>query len=148
MNGIVTLHGIYLVPPSTDRVKMHYVVKSLRLTLIQFTISRRFMMNIMIKAVAVSLALFSASAFADKIIITGQPIVLERQGDFYVAPKNYTVNPNYQYVLIDGKERACFLDARPDFVNLDVVSINVQVGTERATWNCYTPDTTYFEIKR
>lgn len=106
------------------------------------------MKNIMIKAVAVSLALFSASAFADKIIITGQPIMFEKQGDLYVAPQNYTMNPNFQYVVIDGKERACFLNARPDFVNVDVVSINVQVGMEKATWNCYAPDTTYFEIQR
>lgn len=106
------------------------------------------MKNIIIKTATLCLAVFSTAAFAEKIIITGQPITLEKQGEIYVTPDTYKVNKDYQFAVIDGKERACFLDKRPDFVNLDVVSINVQVGTEKATWNCYTPDPTYFVIQR
>src|SRR5690242_6453728 len=106
------------------------------------------MKNLIIKSVFLWVVIFSTSAFAEKIIITGQPITLEKQGDVYVTPQTYKLTPNYQYVVIDGKERACFLDKRPDLVNLDVVSINVQVGSEKATWNCYSPDPTYFVIQR
>lgn len=106
------------------------------------------MKNIIFKTVTLCLAVFSASAFAEQIVITSQPVILEKQGDIYVVPESYKVSKDYQYVTIDGKERACFLDKRPDLANLDVVSINVQVGTEKATWNCYIPDPAYFVIKR
>jgi len=107
------------------------------------------MKNIIAKSMTFCLMIFSVSAFAEKIVITGQPITLEKKkGDVYVTPQTYKLTPNYQYVIIDGKERACFLDKRPDLVNLDVVSINVLVGTEKATWNCYSPDPTYFVIQR
>ncbi len=106
------------------------------------------MKNLIIKTAAICLTIFSASSFAfDKITITGQPVTLEKQGDIYVVPDNYKLTQNYQYVLVDGKERACFLDKRPDFVNLDVVSINVKLGGENATWNCYSPDPKFFIIQ-
>ncbi len=106
------------------------------------------MKNMIIKTAAICLAVFSASTFAaEKITITGMPIALEKNGDIYVVPETYKVTPNYQYVLVDGKERACFLDKRPDFVNLDVVSINVKLGSEKATWNCYSPDPQFFVIQ-
>jgi hypothetical protein len=100
-----------------------------------------------IAAATVCLAVFSASAFAEKITITGQPVRLEKNGDIYVVPSDYKVAPTYQYVVIDGQNRACFLDKRPDFTSLDVVSINVQVGVEKATWNCYSIDPTYFVVE-
>jgi hypothetical protein len=106
------------------------------------------MKNIITKLAASFLVVFSANAFAEKIIITGQPITLEKQGNFYVTPKTYKLSQNYQYVIVDGKERACFLDKKPDLVNIDVVSIDVQVGDQKATWNCYSPDPTYFVIQR
>ncbi len=106
------------------------------------------MNNIFIKGAILSLAAFSANAFAEKIIITSHPVVLEKQGELYVVPGTYKVAKDFQYVVIDGKERACFLDKRPDLVNIDVVSINVQIGADRATWNCYAPDPTYFTIQR
>lgn len=106
------------------------------------------MKNLITTLTTVLIALASGSAFAEKIVITGQPITLQRQGEVYVAPETYKPSPNYQYVVIDGKERACFLDVRPDLVNLDVVSINVQAGAEKATWNCYATDPTYFVIQR
>jgi hypothetical protein len=62
------------------------------------------------------------------------------------VPKTYKVQ-DYLYAVIDGKQRACFLDKKPDLVNIDVVSINVQYGTQQATWNCYSPDPTYFVIQ-
>ena len=106
------------------------------------------MKNMITKMAALLLVVFSASAFAEKITITGQPITLEKQGDIYVTPQTFKANPNYQWVVVDGKERACFLDKRADLTNVDVVSINVRVGTERAIWNCYAPDPTYFVIQR
>jgi hypothetical protein len=104
-------------------------------------------MRLFIKAVSLCAVIFSANAFAEKIVIIGEPITLQRQGEMYVVPETYRPTQNYQYVNIDGTKRACFLDRRPDFVNLDVVSINVLIGSQRATWNCYSLDPTYFVIQ-
>lgn len=106
------------------------------------------MRNVMKKTFMLSLLIFSANAFADKIVINRQPITLQQEGEIYIVPQDYKVAQDYQYVVINGKQRACFLDKRPDFVNLDVVSINVKTaaGTPVATWNCYSLDPTYFEI--
>ena len=93
------------------------------------------------------LVVFSTSVFAEKIVIKGEPLILEKRGEIYIVPGTYKVQ-DYQYVIIDGQRRACFLDKRPDFVNIDVVSINVQVNsTETATWNCYAVDPSYFVIQ-
>jgi hypothetical protein len=105
------------------------------------------MKNIILKTATICFLAFSASAFAEKITITGEPVTLEKRGDIYVVPDTYKPTQTYQYVMIDGTKRACFLDKRPDFVNLDVVSINVQVGADKATWNCYATDPTYFVIE-
>lgn len=105
------------------------------------------MNKFIISATAAGLALFSASAFAEKFVIKGQPIILQKDGEIYVVPQQTQLTREFQYVNIDGKARACFLDKRPDFVNLDVVTINVQVGAEKASWNCYSLDPTYFVIE-
>ncbi len=107
------------------------------------------MKNVILKTATVLLAVFSASSFAaDKIIITGKPILLEKQGDVYMVPQDTQLSQTYQYVNIDGKDRACFLDKRPDFVNLDVVTINVKLGdNSNASWNCYSLDPTFFVIQ-
>lgn len=106
------------------------------------------MKNLFTKSFFLALAVFSASTFAvEKITITGKPLLLEKKGELYVYPSGSTLGKDYQYVIIDGKERACFLDKRPDFVNLDVVTINVEVGAEKASWNCYSLDPSVFVIE-
>lgn len=106
-------------------------------------------MKKLIRNVAVcAIALFSANAFAEKIIIKGAPLVLQQQGEVYVVPETYKVQ-DYQYVEINGVKRACFADLRPDLVNVDVVTINIQLGSQRSTWNCYAiTDTNYFVIQQ
>ncbi|MCS5711558.1 hypothetical protein [Candidatus Berkiella aquae] len=105
------------------------------------------MKNMIIKTAVIGLIAFSASAFAEKLIITGEPVILEKQGDLYVVPETYKVADNYQFAVIDGTKRACFLEKKADFASLNVVTINVKVGGQQATWNCYPLDTTYFEVK-
>jgi hypothetical protein len=106
-------------------------------------------MKNILKTATLLLTVCSISAFAaEKIVITGAPIVLQKQGDLYLVPENYKATQNYTYVDIEGTKRACFLDKKPDLTNIDVVSINVQIGSEKATWNCYATDPTYFVIEQ
>lgn len=105
------------------------------------------MRNLIMSVAAAGLAMVSVSAFAEKYTITGQPIILQKDGEIYVVPQQAKLTRDFQYVNIDGKARACFLDKRADFVNLDVVTINVKVGADTAAWNCYSLDPTYFVIE-
>jgi len=106
-------------------------------------------MKNVIKLATVCLSVvFSANALADKVTITGSPITLEKNGEIYMVPETYKVTTDYRYVVVDGKERACFLEQRPDLTSVDVIALNVQIGTEKATWNCYAVDPTYFVIQR
>lgn len=106
------------------------------------------MKKLITPVIATAIALFSANAFAEKIIIKGSPLVLQKQGEVYVVPETYKVQ-DYQYVEINGVKRACFADIRPDFTNVDVVTINIQMGANKSTWNCYAiTDTNYFVIQQ
>ena len=96
---------------------------------------------------ALSIALFSANAFAEKMIVKGDPLVLQKNGDIYIVPETYKVQ-EYQYVDFDGTKRACFLDKRADLSKLDVITINVKAGADQATWNCYSIDPTFFDIQK
>jgi hypothetical protein len=105
------------------------------------------MKHLFIKSVVLYLAVFSTSAFAEKLVIKGEPLVLEQKDGTFIVPDTYKVQ-NFQYVIINGKKRACFVDKQPDLVNLDVISINVLIGQEKATWNCYSPDPVFFVIQQ
>ncbi|GGI93528.1 hypothetical protein GCM10007966_22630 [Legionella impletisoli] len=96
-----------------------------------------------------SLMLFSILSFGAKIIVTGEPIVLEHRGDLYYPPANFTepVPTSYTYVTVDGVTRVCYLNPQPAFANLDMITINVEVKGTTSVWNCYAYNTTYFEAQ-
>ena len=97
---------------------------------------------------AILMAIFSVSVqAADKVVITGSPVVLEQRGDVYYVPGDYKSTETYHYVTIGGTNRVCFAEAQPSLASLDLVLVDVQVGGERVKWNCYQYDTTHFEVK-
>lgn len=95
---------------------------------------------------ALCLGAFSMSAFADKVTIKGEPVVIEKRGDVYYVPDTYKSPGNYYYVTMDGAKRVCYLEKQPS-LRLDAMSVNVMVGGEKRTWNCYTYDDTYFVVE-
>lgn len=97
---------------------------------------------------AVSLALMAASfqTFADKIVITGQPVILEQQGEVYVLPKDYTTTESYYYVSMNGTKSVCYLEKQPTLSSLNASMINVNVNGQQVQWNCYPVDETYFQV--
>ncbi len=105
------------------------------------------MKNVIVKAATLCVLAFSASAFAEKMTVTGEAIVLDKQGDVYVVPETFKVSPTFQYVVVDGTKRACFTEKQTNFGDLDVVTIDVKLGAEKASWNCYALDAAYFDVK-
>ncbi|QDP72678.1 hypothetical protein FOG18_08980 [Legionella israelensis] len=93
------------------------------------------------------LMLLSFTTFAaDKIVITGEPVVLEQRGDVYVPPSGYSVTTDYHYVTLDGTNRVCYAEAQPSLASLNVVNVNVEVGGSTVVWHCYEYNTQYFTV--
>ncbi|RUR09690.1 hypothetical protein [Legionella septentrionalis] len=104
------------------------------------------MKTIVIKISFLLLALFSFSSHAEKVVITGEPVVLEKRGDVYVVPSAYTAATPYHYVTLDGTNRVCYAEAQPNLASLNMSTVTVDVNGTPQTWTCYDYDTTYFEV--
>ncbi|KTD16245.1 hypothetical protein [Legionella jordanis] len=98
--------------------------------------------------VSLLLAVFSVSSFADKVVITGEPVVLEQKGDVYYLPEKYTTttSTSYHYVTVGGTNRVCYAEAQPSLASLNTQVISVNMGGQTVQWTCYPYDETYFSV--
>ncbi|KTC74655.1 hypothetical protein Lbir_0688 [Legionella birminghamensis] len=103
-------------------------------------------MKIITLAGAALAMLFSAATFADKVVITGSPVVLEQKGDVYYVPDTYTATTDYNYVTIGGTNQVCYLQQQPNLASLSSKVVNVEVGGKQVQWTCYAYDETYFTV--
>lgn len=102
----------------------------------------------LLKATCLGLLCASSASFADKVFVTGEPIVLEKRGDVYYVPSTVTeTTSTYHYVTVDGKNRVCYAEPQPTLASLDVMAVQVNVGGSAVTWNCYEYNTQYFEVR-
>lgn len=90
---------------------------------------------------------FSLPAFAAKVIITGQPTVLEKNGEIYVVPEDYVAGGDYSYVVLDGNQHVCYQSPQTSLSTLTPRTVNVTVGGKTVSWNCHPYDTSFFEIQ-
>jgi hypothetical protein len=105
------------------------------------------MKAVLVKLSALVLMMLSFSSFAEKITISGSPVVLEQRGDVYYVPSTYSSTTAYNFVTIGGKNRVCYLEKQPNLASVDLMTVNVNVGGTTAVWNCYdATNTEYFEI--
>ncbi|WP_419418960.1 hypothetical protein ACNVED_10445 [Legionella sp. D16C41] len=100
----------------------------------------------------------SFSAFAaDRIVITGEPVVLQQSGSgnavVYTLPADTastattTTATNYHYVTVNGTNRVCYASTQPNLANVDMVTINVTTNGTTSPWYCYAADTTVFDVQ-
>ncbi|KTD40586.1 hypothetical protein [Legionella parisiensis] len=92
-----------------------------------------------------SLTLFNAVSYAEKIIITGKPIILEKRGDIYYVPNDYESRKSYYYVIVNGVRQVCYMDKQPELSALNVSTLEVNYIGSSLTWVCYPLDPNYFE---
>lgn len=104
------------------------------------------MKKLLIYTITTCLMAFSFNAFAEKITITGEPVVIEKRGEIYYAPESYKPTANYRFVTVEGKKRVCYLEKQPGLVNLDVLFLNLDIGGEKQSWNCYDANPEYFIV--
>ncbi|MCW8408076.1 hypothetical protein OQJ13_03720 [Legionella sp. PATHC035] len=92
-----------------------------------------------------ALMILNVSSYADKILITGQPVILEKQGNVYYVPADYKTTTSYYYVTVEGAKRVCYIEKQPALTSLDTSTLEVNYNGSTLTWVCYPFDTNYFE---
>lgn len=92
------------------------------------------------------LVLFNVSAFAEKIIITGNPVALTKEGEVYTVPSDFTATGDHFYVTVDGVNKVCFAKEQTTLTSLSPTVLDVKVSTTQVKWTCYPYDETYFTV--
>ena len=104
-------------------------------------------MKAIMTAVASSLLVLSSiSAFADKVMISGSPVVLEENEGVYVVPASYNPTTSYNYVTIGGTNSVCYADTQPTLAKLTPKTVDVMISGKKVQWTCYNYDDAYFTI--
>ncbi|CEK11004.1 hypothetical protein [Legionella hackeliae] len=104
------------------------------------------MKTIILSLCSLFLFVFSIASFADKVVISGSPVVLEQRGELYYAPETYTSTTSYHYVTLGGANKVCFAEAQPNLASLNTQVIDVELGGKKVQWTCYPYDETYFSV--
>jgi hypothetical protein len=91
-------------------------------------------------------SIVSFSGFADKILLTGKPVILLPQDDYYRFPITYTPFTNYHFVNISGDNRVCFLSQQKRLESLDLLRIYIVQNDKKLLWFCYRYNPAYFTI--
>jgi hypothetical protein len=104
------------------------------------------MKNLITSTMVLGAILFSCSAFADKIIIKGEPVTIEKRGNVYFVPDSYQATTEYYYVSTEGTQRICYKEKQPA-LNIEAFPLDVQLAGKPYTWSCYNYDPTYFQLQ-
>ncbi|QMT60876.1 hypothetical protein [Legionella sp. PC997] len=94
-----------------------------------------------------SLTMINVVSHASKIVITGTPIFLEKQGDVYYVPNDYKSTKSYYYVNLNGARQVCYMDKQPELSALNHTTLEVNYIGSTLSWICYPLDTNYFETR-
>lgn len=107
------------------------------------------MKPITIKAVALALAIFSSSAMADKITISGEPIVVQQQEDYYVpsTTTTTTTSGDYYYYSFGDTKRVCYKEVQPGLAKIDAGIFKVKLGADTVSVHCYNYSPDYFVVQ-
>lgn len=99
-----------------------------------------------IKFSVLILLMGNAIAFAEKILLSGKPVVLIPNADFYTFPKTYTPMQKYHFVDINGDSRVCFIRKQPYLWRVDLLRVWIIEHDKKFNWYCYRYDPRYFTI--
>ena len=103
-------------------------------------------MRYTIKAIVLFLCFYSVSVFADRILVTGKPALLDLHEGFFVLPPTYIAPVGYRFVRFTETNRVCFLNSMPQLARLDMVQITLEEKGQKMKWDCYKYDPNYFEL--
>lgn len=96
--------------------------------------------------ISLSFLIFSPITLAEKIIITGEPIVIQKQADVYV-PANVVATQDYYYFTENDTKRVCYKEANPALASIDAGIFSVKLGDEVVKLHCYDFSADYFVVQ-
>lgn len=91
------------------------------------------------------LMLISISSYAERLIITGEPVHLEEHGSVYYLPEDYEPGP-YHFVTLGSTTSVCFSHSQPYLSALMEQNVIVDIGGREVQWVCYHYDDRYFML--
>ena len=104
------------------------------------------MKKLVLTAVSLVLASVSLSSFADKVTLTGQPVVLEQREGVYYYPGTYNTANTYNYVVLGSSNSVCYSEAQSALSSLTPQVISIMVDGKSVQWTCYPYDENYFTV--
>lgn len=102
---------------------------------------------VMLGLSTIALLLFSLTASAEKIIISGEPVVIEKKAEVYVPSTVVTTTHDYYYFATDNRKIVCYKEVQPALVKLDSGVFRVKLGTDEVNLHCYDYSPEYFVIE-
>ncbi|CDZ76149.1 hypothetical protein BN59_00415 [Legionella massiliensis] len=99
------------------------------------------------KLFSVLLVISSCVGYANnKIVVTGKPVILLPEANYYVFPKTYSPVRSYHLVNISGDNRVCFITPQPDLASLDTLKIYIVLNDKKFLWFCYRYSPQFFTM--
>lgn len=98
-------------------------------------------------AILVSLGVLSANAYADKIVIGGEPTVIQKEGDVYVVPSTVSTTSTAPYFFsVNNTKQVCYKEVQPALAKVDLGILRFKMGNDTVSMHCYTYSPDYFEV--
>lgn len=95
---------------------------------------------------AISVLLVSANTYADKIIIKGEPVVVEKQGDVYMVPSTTVVSGPEYFFTVNNTKQVCYKEVQPALSKVDLGIVAFKIGQDTVSLHCYTYSPDYFVV--
>ena len=96
------------------------------------------------------LIIFSITASAERVLVTGSPVLLEQRDGVYYYPEGVeetTTSPGYYYYTVNGTNKVCYETEQPTYSTVDAGVVTVNYTGGNRTLHCYTPDSAYFDVQ-
>ncbi|QDP71625.1 hypothetical protein FOG18_03055 [Legionella israelensis] len=102
----------------------------------------------LLTTIAFSCLLFSLNiSAADKVVITGEPVVVHEIQGVYVPTTTVVSTRDYYYLTISGTNRVCYDETNPALVDVNVGEYRVRLGDHVVTLHCYEYSPQYFIVE-
>jgi len=88
----------------------------------------------------------SLPGFAEKILLTNDPVILIPEENYYRFPPNYSPSHSYHFINISGENRVCFIAEQEELGSLDLLRIYIVQYDKKFLFYCYRYNPNFFEI--
>ncbi len=103
------------------------------------------MKKLLLSIAVASFGILSANSYADKIVVQGAPIVVQKEGTTYVVPSSTVVSDRY-FFKVGDERRVCYKEVQPALSKVELGPMAFKLGNDRIIVHCYTYSPDYFVV--